>query len=239
MDIAERALQLKIDFDGVFDAGKRAEQNEFWNNTDFDGQYAFMGTAWNRNNFKPNKDIPVTIGTFQRHSWQNDAYDLAGQLENLGVKLVFTEGSDYQAFRYSWFTRLPACDFSMCDGTFDTVFYGMSRLVTIEKIIFPGEGKVTSFTNPFTGCTRLAHINEVDGVIDKSISFSDCPLTVESMKGIISCLKDYSAESPFTYTLTLKDSCKTELEANSETVEFNGATYTYFELITAKGWNLA
>lgn len=239
MDIAERMLQLKADFDEVYEAGKEAEHNEFWNNTDFDGQYAFMGTAWNRNNFKPNKDIPVTIGTFQRHSWQNDAYDLAEQLEALGVKLVFTAGSDYQSFRYAWFTRLPACDFSLCGGAFDTVFYGMARLVTIDKIIFPEEGKITAFTNPFAGCTRLAHINEVEGVIDKSISFSECPLSVASMKNIISCLKDFSGtDGEYTYTVTFKTSAFNVLESEGATAEYNGVACTWAELIDNKKWNL-
>ena len=239
MDISERTLQLKTDIDEVYEAGKKAEHNEFWNNTDVDGQYAFNGTAWNRNNFKPNRDIPVTIGTFFRHSWQNDAYDLAKQLEDLGIKLIFTSGSDYQTFRYSWFTRLPACDFSVCEGAFDTVFHGMARLVTIDKIIFPEEGKITAFTNPFVNCSRLANINEVKGVIDKSISFSECPLSVASMKNIISCLKDFSGtDGEYSCTLTLKSSAFSALEAEGATAEYNGEACTWAELIDNKKWNL-
>lgn len=110
-----------------------------------------------------------------------------------------------------------------------------NAIVTIPELIVDED---TEINNGFTSCSKLKNITFI-GVLGKSVTMSACPLTLGSVKNIISCLKDYSGEAPFTYTLTLKDSCKTSLEADTETVEFNGESYTYFELVTAKGWNLA
>ena len=226
----------------VYEAGKKAQHNEFWNsiwnNLTGNNQRAFVGPAWSKETFRPNKDFTISVQGFYYHNWLGTAYDLAAHLEGLGVTMKLGTNSKNSCFYYAWFTRLPKLDFSECSGTFDRIFYGASKLVTIDKIILPPEGTIISFNTVFYGCDKLKNVL-FDGIIDKSISFSDCPLTVESMKNIISCLKDYSLENAFTYTLTLSDSCKTALEADTEKVEFNGQSYTYFELITAKGWNLA
>lgn len=120
-------------------------------------------------------------------------------------------------------------------GTTLNYTFRNAGIVTMPELIVD---ETTVISNGFSGASALQNIT-ITGTFGNSVSMSSCPLIVESMKNIISALKDYSTESPFTYTLTLKDSCKTALESDTETVELNGATYTYFELITAKGWNLA
>lgn len=223
----------------VFDAGKKAEHNEFWDNFNY-GQYAFAGQGWNKDTFKPNKDFTVNSYCFFYHNWLGTAYDLAEQLESLGIKLKFSKNSDTQAFRTAWFTRIPECDFSGVSGTFDRVFASTSGspLVTIDKVILPPEGSITSFNDVFGNCTALENI-VFEGVIDKSISFSACPLSVESIKSIIYCLKDYTGTtSEHTYTVTFKTSAFNALEAEEITAEYNGEACTWAELIDNKKWNL-
>jgi hypothetical protein len=57
MNIAEKTLQLKQDFDDVYEAGKKAELDRFWdayqengNKTDYG--YAFSGTGWTDETYK-------------------------------------------------------------------------------------------------------------------------------------------------------------------------------------------
>lgn len=238
MDISERTLQLKTDIDEVYEAGKKAEHNEFWNDIGTRADYRFAGTAWNKNTFKPTQNFEVGNRGFYYHNWQGQAYDLATQLEELGVTMTLDDGADVQTFYYAWFTRLPELDFSLCSGQFDRVFYAMSRLVTIDNIILPPEGKITSFNTPFYNCTNLKTITFA-GVIDKSISFSDSPLSVVSMKSIISCLKDYSGtDGEYSYTVTFKTSAFNVLESEGSTAEYNGEACTWAELIDNKKWNL-
>ena len=190
----------------VFEAGKKAEYNEFWDIFQDYGNRTFYNTAFARG--------------FPKASY-NPKYNLKGSVnstfaigEITDVKVRILDATDIQQIvRYnSSITRIPELNIS------ESTNFGTS--------------------SPFIGATKLSDIT-LTGVLATSVSFSDCPLSVASMKSIISCLKDYSAEAPFTHTLTLKDSCKTALEGDTETVSFNGEDYTYFELITAKGWNLA
>ena len=97
----------------------------------------------------------------------------------------------------------------------------------------------TTFSNTFYACRALKHIR-FEGVIGRDISFSSSPLDIDSLKDIIFHLKKYAGtDSEGTYTLTLEDECKTKLQEDTQTVELDGEVYTYFELIAAKGWNLA
>ncbi len=231
--------QMASGVNEVYGAGKKAEYNEFWNNFNY-GQYAFAGQGWNKDTFKPNKDFTVNSYCFFYHNWLHEAYDLAEHIEKLGINLKFGSNSDTQTFRMAWLTRIPECDFSGVSGVFDRVFASTSGspLVTIDKVILPPEGNITSFNGAFDSCSKLKNI-VLEGVLDKSISFSACPLSVESMKSIISCLKDYTGTtSEHTYTLTFKTSVFNALEAEGATAEYNGAECTWAELIDNKKWNL-
>lgn len=70
-----------------------------------------------------------------------------------------------------------------------------------------------------------------------SLSFSYSPLTVESMKSIITALKDYSGTtSEYTYKITFSSACVTALEAEGATAEYNGEACTWTDLIENKKW---
>lgn len=233
MSIAQNLTTIAENVPKVFDAGKKAEYNEFWDNISTTSAWKFAGTAWNKNIFKPNKNFTIGSNGFYYHNYNGTAYDLSAQLEELGVTMSLNSEADAQTFMYAYFSRLPKLDFSKCSGVFDRVFNGCSQLVTIDKIIL-AEGKVTSFNSAFTSCTKLKNIT-FEGVIDKSISFSPCPLSVESIKSIILALKQFDS---YTYTLTLKSSAFAPLEAEGATAEYNGVACTWAELIDNKKWNL-
>ena len=58
------------------------------------------------------------------------------------------------------------------------------------------------------------------------------------MKNIITCLKDYTGSSEYTYTVTFKTSAFNVLESEGATAEYNGIACTWAELIDNKKWNL-
>ena len=126
-------------------------------------------------------------------------------------------------------------------------------MATIDKIIIDNDGS-RLFDQSFYKCNQLKNI-KFEGVIGQTISFSSSPLTVESMKSIITHLKDYSGLTDDSgnslekaYTLTLKSSCVTELETAEFTdddkawLEEVGITYlddlTWVDVIDDLKWNL-
>ena len=211
----------------VYEAGYKSFMDTYMNNLG-DGVKAFSGTGWNPVTFYPTRDFNAASEM------------LASRLEECGVKIK----SLYPVctFMYAHVTRVPELDASAYYTTmFDRTFDDARFLVTIDKLILGNRTTAGTFGNTFRGCTALKNII-IEGVIPNSISFSSSPLTVESMKSIISCLKDYSGtESEHTYTITFTSACKTSLEAEGATAEYtqeDGTTIncTWLELIGYKKW---
>ena len=225
----------------VYEAGKKAEYENFWDNFNYFSiwDYHYAGTGWNKENFRPTEDIILSVRTFARHGWNRDGiYDLVEHLKSLGVKIIkMTSGRE--TFIYcTMFNRLPEIDATKATYFLDT-FYGMIRLVTIDKLIINTDVVTNWSADIFGNCTRLVNINMEGSVLGKSISFLWCPLSVESIKSIILCLKDFSGTtSEYTTTITFKTSAFEALEAEGATAEYNGTPCTWAELIDNLKWNL-
>ena len=224
-----------------------ANVDEFWDVFQQNGKrtnynYAFhtgdeaSSTPWTDETFKPKYNIRPTSA--QRAFYRLQVTDVAKVFEDRGIVFDTSQCTDtgYLFAKNSKAVHLPTLDLSLT-RTISGLAFQSYQLEKIDKIIW-GD-KITTATNPFGSCRTLAEF-ESEGTLAISVSFKDSPLTVETMKSLISCLKNYAGTSNAgAYTLTLKDTCKTALSADTETVEFDGQTYTYFNLITAKGWNLA
>ena len=227
----------------VFDAGKKSEYDSFWDKFQINGgrlqyNYAFGGIGWTMDTFKPKYDIRANnLGSM---FYQTGITDLEMALYNAGVRLDTSGASNFPStFYYSDLTVIPELDCRGCANTaspFGLTFRFSSNLLTIRKLILPSNG-AQQFNNTFTDCAKLQNI-VIEGVIGQNISFSYSPLTVESMKSIITHLKDYSGtENAGEYTLTLKDSCKTLMAQQGAIAELGGKTYDAY--IADIGWNLA
>lgn len=228
--------------DGIED-GKLEERNTFWKALTNNGAkgvyyYTFCEDRWTKDNFKPTHNIVPTEADhmFYRHNYDKTAYDLAQQLEKYGGKLDFSNCTlGNYTFDGAVVSRLP--ELNMAKGTFTCFVRNCKSLVTIDKIICSSTGN-QNFTQTFNGCSKLKNI-AFEGVIGRSISFSVSPLSVESIKNIISRLKDYSGtDNEYTYTVTFKTSAFNALEAEGATAEYNGTACTWAELIGFKKWNL-
>ena len=166
----------------VFDAGKQAEYDRFWNGYQRRGggtrkNYlcAFAGTYWDDETYNPKYPIVAS--------------------ENLT-----------QAFYYARMSSTKVTiDLSDAVRNFNNAF-GYSKIETIPKIIFSERNaEATSTLNAmFTGCEYLENIT-VEGVIPLSISFQwSTRLTHDSLMSIINALADKSADtSGKEYTLTI------------------------------------
>lgn len=218
----------------VYENGKQKERSDFWD-AYYEENYGFAGRGWNKNSFKPNRDVNVGGYCFNEHNRALTPYDLAEHLDSLGVKLKYTDTMN-SCFRGAWLSRIPVVDFSKnSPGNTMTYTFFSSKIVTIDKIILPPEGYMRQISSAFDGCTQLENII-FEGVIDKSINFAACPLSKESMKNISSCLKNFTGTGEeYTYTVTFKATA-------FETLEEEGATSpngnTWAEYIDDLKWNL-
>lgn len=234
----------------VYEAGKAKEWNDFWDNyleayysQSQNASYMFATKMWNDKTFKPNRDI-VLYGyrNSNRMFYNTGITDLEAALQKQGVILDAsqTRRAD-EMFYTSSITVVPELDLSEI-GNGNTnhlngLFGSCHDLHTVRKLKISDKYVVTIGT-AFSGCTSLANI-EFEGTIQTNASFSVCPLTVASLKSIITHLKDYSGTtSEYTYTVTFKTSAFAELEAEGATAEYNGTPCTWAELIGFLKWNL-
>ena len=139
-------------------------------------------------------------------------------------KYKITVGTGAAIFQNSAITDTRVdIDVSGCTNALGQMFNNAIHLKTVRKIIV---AETTTYSGWFTGCSKLENLT-IEGVIGNSINiYLASLLTIESMRSIISALKDYSG-STTTYTLTLHATAKAKL------------TETDIATITQKGWTLA
>ena len=214
MNIAEKTLQLKQDFDEVFEAGKKAEQDTFWdtfqkNDTRQDYQNGFYG--WS--NFKTiDTKYPVRTNTLY------STFTYCRELEVLPIVLLSNTATGF-ATCYCAFNdcrKLKSVDFDIVNNNtassaWDSTFNYCYELKTIQKIVVL-ESQVFKLST-FRGCGALENLT-IEGTIGQNgfnVQWSTL-LTYNSLMSIINALKDYSADTSGTeWIVTIGSTNKAKL----------------------------
>lgn len=240
MNIAEKLTTIAENEQKIYDKGRYDEWSLFWETLQDGGKrtdYQYLcgrGSCWSKKTFKPKYDLNVVNG-FNMFGAAIYYTNLDLREEILGVKLDTSNATTMHNF-CSWsgmVTAFGTIDIRKTTDGADSVFAGANNLHTIEKLIIRAPD---TRLIKFDYCTSLKNLT-IEGTIGGNFNCSYAPLNVDSMKSVISCLKDYSGtESEGVYTLTLKDECKTALEAEGATSP-NGNLWT--EYVSDLGWVLA
>lgn len=224
---------------GVTD-GKQAEYDRFWdgvqqngNRTNYSG--AFYGDSWNNETFQPKYDIKIVGSTCANSTFRETKIvgSLKDILNSLGIEIDTSRctGFSYTFYRNESITEIPTIDMS-ASAAAHSVFAYNSALETIGVIF----GENQTHTNLFIGCTALKNITATGVIAKTGLSFNQSPLTVKSMKSIISCLADLSGTAgEGVYSIQFSSACWDALEADSTAPD--GGTwqdYVAFKL----GWSI-
>ena len=219
MNIAEKELLLKQDFDDVYKAGKKSQHDEFWDTYQKQGtltnyRYAFSGVGWTIENFKPKYAIqPVdnADGIFY-HNQMN--VDLVEYCKKNSIVIDFSKcvGSLSSAFNSTKFTRIGIVNGSKAN-TLSSCFAGNNKVVTIDKVILKETGG-PNLANAFGSCSALQNI-EFEGLINTVVNFYQSPLTRASIENVISHLSDTTTCLTATFKKTAKESAFTTEEWNT------------------------
>ena len=209
---------------GVED-GRAAERSDFWDTFQMNGtrtkysSHVFSSGSFGFDNFYPKYDIkPEGESSYLFYNWNasiNPNGNLRQRLDDCKVSLDTSKVTNFVgAFSYGRFTELPGIDArTMTSSNNQNLF--ANNYTYLKKI---GTVKVcanTILTGWFTNDTRLKEIT-FDGEIGQSVNFQWCPLSIISMKNIISHLKNFTdTGNENTKTLTFSDACWAALEADS------------------------
>ncbi len=248
--IAENQPKVKQQgYNEGYEAGKEKEWSDFWDAFQNYGNRTYYGSAftcgataernsgWTDKNFKPKYDIKP-VGSASNMFYGCDFTDFKGICEKQGITFDTSGATHAQALFGECYllTRLPILDLSSVNNAsgLHTVLSYCSNLVSVDKFIVSDTGEQL-FSNTFNACVNLKDI-VFEGVIGQSISFSYSPLSVASLKSVITHLKDYAGTtSEYAYTATFKATAFAELEAEGATSP-NGNTWA--EYIDDIKWNL-
>ena len=200
-----RPIEYAPKVDAVFEAGKKAEYDAFWDKYQQNGertqyQYGFSGIGWNDETFKPKHNILMSnaVACF----YYCFVTDLEARLQECGVILDSSVGTNFNnCFANSRLTIIPEVVFSAKVTYIGTVFANNNRLHTIRKVILQ-DGFNADMLSAFTNCNVLENV-VFEGIIPKAINVQWCTkLTHDSLMSIINALKDYSGTDTW-MTVTL------------------------------------
>ena len=243
MSIAENLATIAENVPKVYEAGKQAENKAFWdiitlNNTR--PHYGHTFRYWDVPYVRPPYKITPTARGGTLYMFANNPNLLKVEKEYFDLSQLPNQSQTNGSFgNQCIFTNCPNLveieDIGITAAMYDTTYYGCSKLERIEIIRVQED---TTFYNAFSSCRALKHLT-VEGVIGTNFSIAYSPLTKESMKSIITHLKDYSGTSnEYKYTVTFNPSAFSVLEAEGATAEYNGVPCTWAELIDNLKWNL-
>lgn len=236
MSIAEKLQTIAENEQKVYDAGvekgSKEEYNTFWDNYQSYGKianyaYLFAHENWNDKNFFPKYDIAIGNYCF----YNSDITDLKQKLIDLNIS--YDVVNLHQAFRHCKLSIIP--DLSKYtarnSSSLSYTFAYTNNLHTIEGI---SVCDTAEFNNTFDYATSLQNI-KIYGTIGTDFDIHWSPLTLESAKSIINCLKDYSnTNKANTYTVSFSATTWGYLDEDGNN---SPAGTTWREYISSLGWN--
>lgn len=255
MSISEKLTTIAENQRLVYDAGKKAEYDRFWDSYQQNGErvnygFAFAG-QWYDNIFYPKYDLMVNSTAYMFYS--TGITDLAARLKECNVILDTSNATSLDnCFAYSVITHLPEIS-AIKVASFGNVFNKARNIHTIDKFILKDDGSQTFTANTFSECYALENI-VIEGTIGQNgfnVS-SSTKLTKDSLfgklateeqiatgknivelngnyywGGIFGALKDYSKDTSGTHTITLGGT------------NLKNLTDAEKAIATEKGWTLA
>lgn len=216
MSIADKLTTIAENEQRVYDAGKDAQWNAFWDSFQQNGnrvQYLYAFMRWGANSFKPKYDIKPTStaqNMFQSFGEsQMESINLNAVIDACGIEFDTSGATNVNSmFYYSWITEVPTIS-TVNSATLTTTFGQAKKLVTIEKLILKSDGSQT-FSNTFQACENLRNI-VVEGVIGNNIDFSACYyLTKDSITSIINALSTTTTGKTVTFRQYAKNMAFTD-----------------------------
>lgn len=227
----------------VYEAGKKTAYDEFWDNLQNYGKrtvYDRTFEYWAGEYFRPKyKIVPNSYPNAQHgfYRWMQASVNLK-KIEKAYIDLSKAElptGSSSMGWRQTFQNckNLQVVeDIGMQPALYYYTFNGCYDLSTIEVLRF---AENTQESSAFTNCNLLENIT-IEGTIGRNLSFSSCPLSIDSLKSVITHLKNYSGtDNEYTYKLTLSSESKALLEEEGATSP-NGNLWS--DYIDDLGWTL-
>ena len=220
-----KPTEMSTKVNNVYDAGRKAEYDAFWdafqnygNRTDYIN--AFARSGWTEANFRPKYNILGT--TFSGCFAETKAeIDLQKRLEEQGISLDTSLATNVDSmFNGSKFTRIGRIDLRNCT-TVRYAFAAMTLCCIIDLIILKDDGSQDLSTS-FMSTNSLLELR-FEGTIGKNTNLQwSSNLSHDSLMSIINCLQDKSGDTSGTlWTVTLGDTNIAKLTPEEQQIAYD------------------
>lgn len=201
MSISEKIKSIIQNEQKVYDAGKKAEYDSFWDSYQLNGARTDYANAfacpndqmtWTAENFKPKYDIIIEKSGLQCfYLWEHtDPIDLGGILASQGVRLDTSKATslhNFMKYGYGICGRLPIIDCSFAGANTTAMFYGC-KISGIEKLVVTEK---TVFNDMFTYCYNLCDLVIEGKICTGGLNLKhSTKLSADSIKNVVEALSD-------------------------------------------------
>ena len=239
MSIADKLTTIAENEQKVFESGKKAEYDAFWDSYQQNGSrenyyIGFSGNGWTNETFKPKYDIRPTSA--RQMFAQSRITDLKGVLQRLGVNLDCSNCTNFSSmFNGSSITHIGVID-TRASATANELLYG-ANVISVEKVILKDDGSQTFGSFVASESKNLEQIF-FEGVIGQSglnLRWST-KLSHDSIVSIINALS--ATTSDLTVTLSL-DAVKKAFETSEGANDGNTSVEWKALTDTKKNWTIS
>lgn len=208
MSIAEKLTTIAENEQKVYDAGKQAEYDRFWDIHQTNGTrniYAGAFAGWRGENFNPKyKMAPkgTTVAQYMFYGFNrgtSEMFDMSPYNDMLDCSGIINAQA---MFNDAWIKNLY-CDFSSCTS-FSSTFQS-TNASRVQNITLKVTNKLINYTSCFTNQSSLSLLFFTDdSEIVATISFAACSkLTDESVQSIINALGVVTTTKTITFHSTV------------------------------------
>ena len=234
MSIAEKLTTIAENEQRVFEAGKTAEYDRFWDAHQLRGKktrYHGSFYCWATSNFKPKYDIKPTTSEriFCAFGHGETPFDLQQLIDDAGIVVDFSKSDNMNyAFNMCHAKRIGVIDL-ISATTAEHLFSYARYLETIEKLKL---NRDCNLATAFKSCDALRHIS-IGGNIGCNVNFAYCKqLTPISLLSILNHLYNYAAGGDTsTHTCQVGTTNINKLKATEEGIQAIAEA-------TQKGWTV-
>lgn len=241
MSIADKLKTIAENEQKIYDKGMSDKESEFWDIIQQYGarkayQYAFF--LWRTEYIRPKYKVEPTEGSASNMFYGNSELKKIEKeyfdLSKLPKTTYASMGNYYTCFGCNNLEEIE--DIGMPVHYYTNTFHNCHKLKTLTLNV---SEETVQIMNAFHTCISLENVI-VNGVIPVSINFQYSPLSVESMKNVISHLKPNPTNG---CTLTFTADCWSRLEASGkpyqeEWTQVTDETMTWNYYVTdVLGWD--
>ena len=217
----------------VYEAGKKAEYDAFWDSYQNNGNRssygnAFSGEGWNDDVYNPKYSMQSSYSYAMFYG--SRIYDI---YKDGKVSIDFSKSTEIgNLFSNSLVRYIDVLDTSSAT-VMNTLLYRAQELSTINKLVI--HQGITSATNTFGYCGALENVT-IEGVIPVSIDIHWSPLTYDSILSIITHLSDTVTGQ----TLTLSKAAVNKAFETSASANDGSTSAEWLALVASKpNWTIS